>query len=92
MTATSIEALRHHEATGALKSHLALVVATVRQHPGKTASELAEMVGLDAVEIRRRCTDGSKAGLLLHGQPRRPAGKKLREITWHPVETQGALW
>ena len=65
--AAAIEPVRH--------AHKAKVLAALAQHPGAIASELAEVVGFDPVETRRRLTDLS--------DPLYPVDKYLPErIDW----------
>ena len=70
----------------------------VRQHPGLTASELAELSGeYDRYQANRRLADLCREGLVEKGEARPGASGRL-EVTWCPVRSgparapeQGAL-
>lgn len=80
--AAAIEPVRH--------AHKAKVLAALAQHPGAIASELAEVVGFDPVETRRRLTDLKLGGHAYQAHTGvGPSGR--RECRWWPRETQKAL-
>jgi transcription initiation factor IIE alpha subunit len=73
-----------------MKSHLVSVVTAVKEHPGLTASELAELTGMGSVEVRRRLTDAKNKGLAYQGEIRKSRLNENREFCWYP-ERQGVL-
>lgn len=77
---------------GTRQRHYDLVMVYVARHPGLTASQYAEMCGLDDVETRRRLTDAKNKGTAYQQGYHRAAGRKTRECQWWPVERQGGLW
>lgn len=80
--AAAIEPVRH--------AHKAKVLAALAQHPGAIASELAEVVGFDPVDTRRRLTDLKLGGHAYQAHTGvGPSGR--RECRWWPRETQKAL-
>jgi len=91
MTSTSLEALRLVMVTGQKETHQRLVMAAVVKYPGLTASELAEIVHLGPVEIRRRLTDLKIQEMAVQGAARRSKGSVCREKTWYPRERQAVL-
>jgi predicted ArsR family transcriptional regulator len=74
--AAAIEPVRH--------AHKAKVLAALAQHPGAIASELAEVVGFDPVETRRRLTELKLGGHAYQAHTGvGPSGR--REMRWGPV-------
>ncbi|MCR4340263.1 MAG: hypothetical protein NUW01_10310 [Gemmatimonadaceae bacterium] len=56
---------------------------TISAHPGLTASEYAEIVGLDVVEVRRRLTDLKNHEIAFQSGQRK--GKYRLECCWYPM-------
>ncbi len=72
------------------KAHKAKILAALAEHPGAIASELAELVGYDPVETRRRLTDLKLGGHAYQAHTGKgPSGR--REMRWWPRETQKVL-
>jgi predicted ArsR family transcriptional regulator len=89
---TSKQAARELNESGAVQTQAAWFLRAVRDQPGLTASELADLSGgrLDRYAANRRLADLERAGLVQKGEPRRaPSGRP--EVTWWPAERQGVL-
>jgi len=85
-----------HEAAAAAKNtaatHGAIVLLCITDKPGRTASEIAAITGLDRHAVNRRTADlERRLGLIRRGDPRKGTGER-KELTWWPVEagTEGA--
>lgn len=83
---TSHLAARAITESGAADGMRRRVVALVAQNPGRTADELADLMGEPhRFRVARRLSDAKNAGQLKQGDPR--DGR----VTWWPRERQGAL-
>lgn len=68
---------------GAKAAHERMILAAVRENPGLCASELADHLPIDKVQIRKRTPELERAGLLRAGHIRK--GKERAEQTWWPA-------
>lgn len=69
--------------SGRRDSHVAMVMAVVRETPGLVAHEIAPLVGLDYIECVRRLSDAKNRGLAFQGPPAKWQGRPC--VTWWPV-------
>ena len=91
MTTPSALALDYMEQSGKKRTHTDIVAKAVAEYPGRTASELRYVTGLDAVEVRRRLVNCEQEGLCEKGPKKRPSGGGMVEYSWWPVARQGML-
>lgn len=90
---TSYEAAALMDWSGSRFTHAQRVLRFVGALPGRTASEIADFYdNLDVVEVRRRLHDLHVAGLVRQGEPRLAVGRRVREVTWWPVDRQVELF
>lgn len=61
----------------------------IRRHPGRTVSELEEIVGCRSRVIGRRTAELEVKGLIRRGEDRRCRVTGYRADTWHPVDDAG---
>lgn len=77
-------------ASGVACSQSEWFLHAVRQHPGLTASELAELSGVyDRYQANRRLADLCREGLVEKGDARPGLSGRL-EVTWAPVREASA--
>lgn len=72
---TSSEAIANHEASGTLTNNRQKVLRGVKCYPRLTACELAEIIGMDFIEVRRRVSDLKRLGKIKYVE-RRTCGVK----------------
>ena len=93
---TSREAIEDLDASGIRATHSEMVLEAVRKHPGRTGPEIAESLGLEEYQVRRRLSDLKSAGRLQHGEIRECKVKGSRMVTWVLPEraepVQGSLF
>ena len=63
-------------------THKALLLAAVREQPGKTSAELAVLVGLERHESGRRLSDLKNDGRVSQGALRRCSQNGTTAVTW----------
>ena len=81
---TSHEAAAKMQRSGRADAHCAIVLAAVVAHPGLTYRELADLCGLDPVEVMRRLGD-LQLGLtpkVVKAEARQSANGGNRMTTW----------
>lgn len=83
--ATSHEAARNVEASGACDERRRIIFAAVTKSEGneRTYAELAEQTGIESHETMRRLNDLVKAGLVQKGVARVCRVNGTRCSTWH---------
>lgn len=79
---TSHEAAEHVTSTGQRQRHLSIVVAAVREHPGLTSLELADVCGLERHEVARRTADAETTGAIFKGPVKRQTNGRSA-VTWY---------
>ena len=79
--------------SGKAKTHRDLVLAALREHPGSTAGEVAELTELSPVEVRRRLTDAKNAGQAWQGYTRTCGAEGTTQSEWWTADDamQGSL-
>ncbi|MHC1668126.1 winged helix-turn-helix domain-containing protein [Stenotrophomonas maltophilia] len=82
---TSHDAAHHIVDSGARKAQQQRVAAAVRQHPGLTSRELADVAGMDRHMVARRLPELEADGVVVHGAPRKCRISEMRCQTWLPV-------
>ena len=88
MPSPSVLALDYMEQSGKKRTHTDIVAKAVQEYPGRTASELRYVTGLDAVEIRRRLVNCEQEKLVEKGPKKRPAHGGMVEYSWFPMPQQ----
>jgi len=78
---TSHEAAEHVTTSGVRQRHVEIVIRAVRQHPGLTSLELADVCGLERHEVARRTADAETAGSIRKGPVKRQANGRSA-VTW----------
>lgn len=86
---TSYDAEASVTASGRRSTHVAIVVAAVRETPGLTAGELGERTKLGRVEAARRLSDAKDLGLVYRSGAAVYRG--TRQSLWYPTEHQASL-
>ena len=79
---TSREAIENLESSGIRATHAEMVLQAVREHPGRTGSEIAKALGLELYQVRRRLSDLKAAGRVQHGEIRACEVNGTRMATW----------
>lgn len=80
---TSKEAGRHMVSSGRLKKAQGDALRWVREHPGRTATELAHAVGVfDPRVLNRRLPELERLGLVKRGEPRPCRVTSRRAAVW----------
>ena len=69
---------------GTVQRSKALALNAVRDHPGQTARELAERIGVRS--IHRRLTELDRDGVVSRCESRRCAITGRKAATWRPVD------
>jgi predicted HTH transcriptional regulator len=82
---TSHEAAERVNRNGTAKTHAEIVLAAIRDIPGRTSAELAVATGLDRHEAARRCADLKRDGTARQGEPRKCSVNKTSAQTWFPI-------
>jgi len=82
--ATSHQAARKVEATGAAGEQRALCLKAVHEHPGSTAAEIATFLNIERHAPSRRLSELRRGGLVYNGEPRRCRVVGSRCMTWWP--------
>ena len=67
--------------SGQRQTHLERVLAVVEANPGRTAGEIARLIGLERIEAARRLNDAKNMGLVIRGDATRRDGRL--QSTWH---------
>lgn len=90
---SSIIAAEHMERSGKRDSMKATVLAAILAHPGMTAGEIAEEVGLSSVDVRRRITDLEHDGKVWTMEIRHCSVEKTDQQTYNASRSaeQGKL-
>ncbi len=81
---TSSMAAQNVTQSGKRSAHVAMIVAAVTVHPGKTSAELGEIVHLDRVEAARRTSDAMADGMIEQGPKRTCNVCNSTCVTWWP--------
>lgn len=79
---TSHRAADHVEATGQAQREAAIVLRSLRDLPGRTSRELAELAGLDRYMVARRLPELREAGHAENGPDRACASSGRSAMTW----------
>lgn len=86
--ATSHEAARKVESSGAARFNRTKCLNAVRDNPGRTAAEIAVLCGLERHEPSLRLPELREAGLVANGAARYCNVNKGRAMTWWIVEVR----
>lgn len=78
---SSHEAAEHVTSSGMRQRHIEIVIRAVREHPGLTSLELADVCGLERHEVARRTADAETSGAIRKGPPRRQSNGRSA-VTW----------
>lgn len=84
--ATSHDSARAVERKGKAHSDREACLQAVRQHPGKTAYEIAAILGIEGIIPGKRLPELRKPHLVKNGPPRICAVRKSKAMTWWPGE------
>lgn len=79
---TSHQAADHVEATGQAQREAAIVLRALRDFPGHTSRELAELAGLDRHLVARRLPELRDAGHAENGPNKRCTSSAKTAMTW----------
>ena len=82
--ATSLEAARKLERVGKAHTQRMNCVRAVREHPGKTAYEIARILGCDGIIPGKRLPEARKLGFVKNGTPRVCEVRGSKAMTWWP--------
>lgn len=82
---TSHLAAEQIEESGDAESHRRILLAAVRQWPGKTCGELAHLVLMRREPCGKRLPELRRAGLVRNGPERICSEQGTRQMTWEPV-------
>lgn len=86
-TETSHIAATEVESNGTASAHRSVIVAYLKQHPGKTNAEIAEGSGLDYARVHKRMKELEELNLVIRGDKRycTTEGRTTRLYTsWYP--------
>lgn len=86
--ATSHIAAARMRESGAAGRQAQAVLAAVRQWPGSTAVEIAQLAGIDRYAVSRRLPELAKAGSVRRSAPRNCTVNGRPQTTWRVVLTQ----
>ena len=82
---TSLEAIANLDASGIRQTHSRMVMESVRDTPGRTATEIAVYIGLEEYQVRRRLTDLKNSLDIIRCEARLCRVKGTRMVTWSPA-------
>jgi len=87
---TSKLAREEHEARGRAESQRKLLLDAVQRNPGKTAGELATLIGLLCHEVGKRLPELRRDGHIVNGPARRCTVNNTQQMTWLPAVRRDA--
>lgn len=82
---TSHEAAERVTSSGAASAQREACLRAVVEHPGLTAAEIAEVIGVDRHAPGRRLPELRQAGLIRNGEARACRVKGTNCLSWWPV-------
>jgi hypothetical protein len=82
---TSQQAADRMNKSGAAPTQAEIVLAAIKDIPGRTSAELSRDTGLDRHAVASRCADLKKAGRLRHGEAKVCSVNKTSGVTWFPI-------
>ena len=82
---TSHQAAEDAAKSGRVVSHIDRIVSAIKEHPGKTSAELAQITGLERHEAARRTSDAHALAMVVKGRARKCSLSNRNAMTWWPV-------